>query len=172
MIVIRSERKEDLEAIHEVNRLAFGQEEEALLIRRIRDSSHFIPELSLVASQEGRIVGHILFSGIVIESPYGNEQALSLAPMAVHPDFQNQGIGSKLVIEGLRKCRELGSKVVVVIGHPGYYPRFGFVPAKRKGLEAPFPVPDEAFMVLELVPGVLEKTKGTIKYPPEFDEVS
>lgn len=169
MIVIRSERKEDLEAIHEVNRLAFGQEDEALLVQRIRDSSHFIPELSLVASREGQIVGHILFSLIEIEGQHSNKPVLSLAPMAVHPDFQKQGIGSKLVREGLKKCRQLGYAVVIVIGHPNYYPRFGFIPARQKGLEAPFPVPDEAFMVLELVPNALAELKGTVKYPPEFD---
>jgi putative acetyltransferase len=169
MIVIRSERREDLKAIHEVNRLAFGQEDEALLVRRIRDSSHFIPELSLVASKDGQIVGHILFSLVDIESQHGNRPILSLAPMAVHPDLQNQGIGSKLVREGLKKCYQLGYAIVIVIGHPDYYPRFGFIPARQKGLKTPFPVSDEAFMVLEVVPNALEGLKGTVKYPPEFD---
>ncbi len=172
MIVIRSEQKKDWEAIHEVNRLAFEQEDEALLIQRIRDSSGFIPELSLVAIQEGRIVGHILFSRIDIECQHRNKPVLSLAPMAVHPDFQNQGIGTKLVIEGLRKSRKLGYEVVVVVGHPDYYPRFGFVPAREKRLEVPFPVPDEAFMVIELVPRALEGIKGMVKYPSEFDETT
>jgi len=169
MIVIRSERKEDFDAIHEVNRLAFGQEDEAFLVQRIWNSSQFIPELSLVASKEGQIVGHILFSLIDIEGQHGNRSVLSLAPMAVHPDFQNQGIGSKLVREGLKKCQQLGYEIVIVIGHPNYYPRFGFAPARQKGLEASFPVPDEAFMVLELVPNSLTGLKGTVKYPPEFD---
>jgi len=169
MTVIRSERREDSEAIHEVNRLAFGQEDEALLVRRIRNSSYFIPDLSLVASQKGQIVGHILFSMISIEGQHGKKCVLSLAPMAVHPEFQNQGIGSKLVREGLKRCRNLGHKIVIVIGHPDYYPRFGFVPAREKGLEAPFPVPDEAFMVLELAPKALAGIKGTATYPPEFE---
>lgn len=169
MIVIRPERKEDFEAIHEVNRLAFGQEDEALLVRRIRKSSRFIPKLSLVASREGQIVGHILFSLIDIENRHANRPVLSLAPMAVLPDFQNQGIGSKLVREGLKNCHQLGYEIVIVIGHPDYYPRFGFVPARQKGLETPFPVPDESFMVLELVPNALAGFKGTVKYPPEFD---
>jgi putative acetyltransferase len=169
MIVIRPEGKEDFEAIHEVNRLAFGQEDEALLVRRIRDSSHFIPELSLVANRDGQIVGHILFSTIDIEGQHSNRPVLSLAPMAVHPDFQNQGIGTKLVREGLKKCRQLGYLVVIVIGHPDYYPRFGFAPARQQGLETPFPVPDEAFMVLELAPNALAGFKGTVKFPSEFD---
>jgi putative acetyltransferase len=168
MIVIRSEQNKDSEAIHEVNRLAFGQEEEGLLVRRIRNSSHFIPELSLVATQKGQIVGHILFSMISIEGQHGKKSVLSLAPMAVHPEVQNQGIGTKLVREGLRRCRNLGHEIVIVIGHPNYYPRFGFVPARQKGLEAPFPVPDEAFMVLELAPKVLAGIKGMLTYPPEF----
>jgi putative acetyltransferase len=169
MIVIRPERKEDFGAIHEVNRLAFGQEDESLLVQRIRNSSHFIPELSLVASKEGQIVGHILFSLIDIEDQYGNRPVLSLAPMAILPEFQNQGIGSKLAREGLKRCRQLGYTIVIVIGHPNYYPRFGFIPARQKGLDTTFPVPDEAFMVLELVPNALAEHKGTVKYPPEFD---
>jgi len=169
MIIIRSEQNQDIEAIHEVNRLAFGQEDEGLLIQRIRDSSGFIPDLSLVAIQDELIVGHILFSRIEIERQHGNKPVLSLAPMAVHPDFQNQRIGTKLVRKGLKKSRELGYEVVVVVGHPDYYPRFGFVPARDKGLEVPFPVPNEAFMVLELVPGVLERIRGMVKYPPEFE---
>jgi putative acetyltransferase len=172
MFIIRSEQKQDIEAIDEVNRLAFGQEDEGLLIQRIRSSSHFIPDLSLVAIQEGHIVGHILFSRIEIECQHGNKPALSLAPMAVHPDFQNQGIGKKLVREGLKICRKLGYEVVVVVGHPNYYPRFGFALAREKGLEAPFPVPDDAFMVFELIPGALEGIKGMVKYPSEFDETT
>jgi putative acetyltransferase len=172
MTVIRSEQNKDSEAIHEVNRLAFGQEEEALLVQRIRESSHFIPELSLVASQEGKIVGHILFSKIHIETVEGKKSVLSLAPMAIHPEFQNQGIGSKLVREGLKRCRNLGHEIVIVVGHPHYYPRFGFVPAGQKGLKAPFPVPDEAFMVLELTPKALTGIEGTVSYPPEFDEAT
>jgi putative acetyltransferase len=172
MIVIRSERKQDFKSIHEVNRLAFGQEDEALLVRRIRNSSHFIPQLSIVASKEDQIVGHILFSLIDIEGQHGKRSVLSLAPMAVHPDFQNQGIGTKLVREGLKKCHHLGYAIVTVIGHSEYYSRFGFVPARQKGLEVPFPVLDEAFMVLELVPNALAGLKGRVKYPPEFDEVT
>lgn len=172
MISIRKERKEDIEAIHLVNRLAFGQEDEALLVQRIRESSGFIPELSLVAVRDSQVVGHILFSRIHIETPQKNVEVLSLAPMAVLPEFQNQGIGSELVRTGLKECRDLGHKIVVVIGHPGYYPRFGFVPAREKGLDAPFPVPDDAFMVCELVPDTLAGIEGRIKYPPEFEDLA
>lgn len=102
---------------------------------------------------------------------HSNLPALALAPMAVRPEYQNQGIGSELVRHGLRQCRDLGHKVIVVVGHPEYYPRFGFSLARAKGLEAPFPVPDEAFLVLELVPDALEGIKGVVNYPPEFADV-
>jgi putative acetyltransferase len=170
MTTVRAEQKNDAEAIDEVTRLAFGQEDECLLIRRIRNSPRFIPDLSLVAVKEGKIVGHILFSPIIIETAKGNIQALSLAPMAVLPAFQNRGIGSELVQEGLSRCRRLDHKIVVVIGHPDYYPRFGFILARPQGLAVAFPVPDEAFMVQELVPRALESIKGTVRYPPEFNE--
>lgn len=171
-ISIRPEREEDVEGIFEINRLAFGQEDEAQLIQRLRQSPHFIPELSLVAFKKGHIVGHILLSRISIESQQGDVPAISLAPMAVHPKFQRQGIGAELVREGLNRCQKLGHKIVVVVGHPDYYPRFGFIPAREKGLETPFPVPDEAFMVKELIPDALEGIRGVIKYPSEFDEAT
>jgi putative acetyltransferase len=168
MIEVRTERKEDIEAIHMVNNLAFGQEDEAVLVQRIRESSGFMPELSLVAVKDSQVVGHILFSRIHMDTPKGDVVVLSLAPMAVLPEFQNSGIGSQLVKDGLKKCREMGHTIVVVIGHPEYYPRFGFIPARKKGLDLHFPVPDEAFMVCELVPDALEGIKGLVKFPPEF----
>jgi len=96
--------------------------------------------------------------------------ALSIAPVAVLPEYQGQGIGSKLIDEGLITCKSRGFKVVIVYGHPEYYPRFGFLQARNKGLESSIPVPDEAFMVLELVPGSLDGVEGTVILPPEFDE--
>ena len=138
MITVRAERKEDIEAIHLVNRLAFGQEDEAILVERIRESSGFIPELSLVAVKDSQIIGHILFSQIQIETEAENVIVLSLAPMAVLPEFQNAGIGSQLVKAGLKKCQELDHTIVIVIGHPEYYPRFGFVRARKKGVGPPF----------------------------------
>jgi len=170
MITIRPETVEDYEAIGEVNALAFGQEDEATLVEKLRGSSGFIPELSLVAVEGGRVVGHILFSPFVIETKDGAVPALTLAPLAVRPGFQNQGVGSALVRDGLERCRTLGHRIVVVVGHPPYYPRFGFSPARARGLEAPFPVPDEAFMVLELVPGALDGVAGTVRFPPPFSE--
>ncbi|UCE41198.1 MAG: N-acetyltransferase [Candidatus Aminicenantes bacterium] len=170
MITVRVERNEDIGAIHLVNRMAFGQEDEAVLVQRIRESSGFIPALSLVAVKDSRVVGHILFSQIHIVTPKEDVAVLSLAPMAVLPEFQNLGIGSQLVNTGLEKCRESGHTIVVVIGHPQYYPRFGFVPAGKKGLDLLFSVPAEAFMVCELLPNALDGIEGTVIYPPEFAE--
>jgi putative acetyltransferase len=174
-ILIRPERPADFAAIAEVNRLAFGGEGEAALVAELRRSEDFVEGLSIVAVKSGQVVGHILISRVGFR-PEGRTAratpALSLAPMAVRPEFQNQGIGSALVRFGLAEARRLGHRVVVVVGHPHYYPRFGFEPARRRGLEAPFPVPDEAFMVIELAPGALQGVKGTIVYPSAFDKVS
>ena len=170
-ITIRPETQVDHAAIDEVNRVAFGRENEARLVENLRKSPNFIPELSLVAVKDVSVVGHLLFSPIAIQMGNSNLPALALAPVAVRPEHQNEGVGSELVRHGLNQCRDLGNKVIVVVGHPEYYPRFGFSSARAKGLEAPFPVPDEAFMVLELVPGALDGIKGVVNYPPAFDEV-
>ena len=170
MIIIRPETLEDYIVISEVNRLAFGRENEARLVKTIRQSANFNPKLSLVAIKDKKVVGHILFSPITIQSQNGNIPALALAPLAVCPEFQNQGIGSQLVKQGLEECQRIGD-IVIVIGHPTYYTRFGFSSATAKGLSAPFPIPDEAFMILELVPGTLHSISGMVKYPPVFDEV-
>jgi len=172
MMIIRPENKRDYAAIHQVNELAFGGRAEADLIDDLRKTDTFIPELSLVAVQNGEVIGHILFSPINIKSKKLVASALALGPMAVHPAFQNKGVGSKLAFRGLEDCRRLGHRIVVVIGHPGYYPRFGFLPARERGLEVAFSVPDEAFMVLELVPGALKATQGEIIYPPPFQKMS
>jgi putative acetyltransferase len=151
-----------------VTLLAFGQKKEAQLVEDLRRLSDFIPELSLVALRGEQVVGHILFSPMAIETEKGEVPVLSLAPLSVRPECQNQGVGSQLVREGLKRCRSLGHEVVVVVGHPDYYPRFGFSSARAKGLEARFEVPDEAFLVLELAPGALAGITGTIKYPPPY----
>ena len=169
MVEIRAEKKKDQPAIYKVNKFAFGQEDESQLVDALRESDDFIPELSLVAVKEGEVVGHILISPIAIETEMGFVRVLCLAPMAVLPEFQRQGIGDELVRQGLKECERFGHEVVVLIGHPEYYPRFGFSSARAKGLEAPFEVPDEAFMVLEIKEGALEGVSGTIKYPPAFD---
>ncbi|MCA1031388.1 N-acetyltransferase [Bacillus timonensis] len=173
MIEVRAELELDVLMIKNVNDEAFGQENEGRLVEGIRQSENFIPELSLVAETvEGEIVGHILFSFISIEQEDGTSvKTLALAPMAVKPARQNQGIGSMLVRKGLARGRDLGYKSVVVLGHPNFYPKFGFVPASTKGISPPFKLPDEVFMALELVDGGLDGMSGKVVYPPAFSNV-
>ena len=167
-MLIRPERPQDYEGIHRVNRLAFGQENEARLVAALRQSDVFIPGLSLVAEEESEIIGHILFSRIQIREDTRSVQALALGPMCVLPERQRRGIGSALVEIGLEECAELGHRIVIVVGHPQFYPRFGFRPASESGIQAPFSVPSEAFMALALVPGALSWASGVVAYPPEF----
>jgi putative acetyltransferase len=168
MINIRQETNEDIENIHYVNEQAFGQPQEANIISKLRTRGKV--SLSLVAIEDGNIIGHILFSPVTIESNKGSFEAITLAPMAVLPEYQHKGIGSKLVVAGIEECRRLGFEMVTVLGHPDFYPRFGFVPAQPKGINCEFDVPEEAWMILELEQGALTGRKGTVKFQPEFHE--
>jgi putative acetyltransferase len=168
---IRPERPEDIDAIFEVNFQAFGQDGEARLVNALREDGDYLRELSLVAVSNDRIIGHILFPPISIISETGETAALALAPLAVHQDFQCLGIGAALIEEGLRECQRLGHRIVVVVGHPMYYPKFGFSIARNFGIHAPFPCPDEAFMALSLASGALDGIHGTVRYPVAFDTV-
>lgn len=167
-IHINSETDKDLPRITEIHDLAFGQKDEGLLVQRLRQTDAYNPKLSLVAKVDGTVIGHILFYPVVIESEIGLHQTLALAPMAVIPDYQNKGIGSRMVSDGLQAARSQGYGSVIVVGHPDYYPRFGFQPASKWGIKAPFEVPDDAFLALELIPNELENRHGIVKYPPEF----
>ena len=169
MISITSETPEDIAAIREVVTAAFGRPNEAELVEIIRNSPNFIPELSLVAKQDGKVVGHILFSLVAIETQQGNVEAQALAPLCVTPTHQRQNIGAQLVQAGLTKCRELDRNIIIVLGEPHYYQRFGFQTASKFGIQAPFSVPDEAFMVLELKPGALKNIRGIVRYPAYFE---
>lgn len=169
MLSIRPEKPEDYEVISRVQRSAFGQENEARLVEELRKSKEFVPALSLVAVMDGEIVGHILFSPVIIQCRGKNVLALALAPMAIQPQFQRRGIGSQLVEKGLECCRTFRHQIVIVVGHPDYYPRFGFSSARVKGLEVPFPVPDEAFMVIGLAQGALDGASGMLVYPAPFN---
>ena len=171
-VTIRQETSEDQKEIFVVNTEAFEQENEAKLVDLLRKSSAFVPELSLVATVDNKIVGHILFSKIIIVDDNQNEyESLALAPMAVKPEFQKQGIGSQLVNSGLGKARELKYKSVIVLGHEHYYPKFGFEPAEKWHIKAPFEVPAINFMGIELIPNGLEGVTGTVQYPKEFESV-
>jgi len=168
---IRTEVPEDIPAIHEVNAVAFAHDDEARLVDALRENGDFNPELSLVAVSCDRVIGHILFPGITIESEKATVPAVALAPLVVHPDFQCMGIGRSLIEVGFEACRDLGHNIVVVVGHPGYYPRYGFSPASDYGIVAPFEVADDVFMVNALVPEALDGVHGRVRYPKAFEMV-
>jgi len=163
-MLIRDEVPADFDAIAELNHAAFGGDYEADLIARLRADRLVIA--SLVAQVRAKIVGHILFSMLPTEMDGRTIRAAALAPMAVQPELQNQGIGSKLVEEGLKAARARRIEAVVVLGHPAYYPRFGFSADLARRLAAPFS--GEAFMALELVPGALDGSMGSVSYPAAF----
>ena len=169
MHVVRKETDEDSLAIRTVIKVAFGQVNEADLVDALRKAGALT--LSAVAVLEGEIVGHIAFSPATIEGASGKFDALAFAPIAVRPDCQRQGIGSALIRWGLDECRRMGHGVVIVVGRPGYYPRFGFIAASARGIQCPFPVPPETFILLELFPDALGGRSGTVKYRPEFEQV-
>ena len=169
MIVIRAETAGDVPAIHEVNVAAFGRPNEAELVDKLRQRVAFT--LSLVAEMAGQVVGHLLFTPVVIVGEEESFTAVALGPVAVLPDCQNQGIGSQLIKAGLAACREQGDEIVVILGHPNYYPRFGFVPSVGVGIKSEYNVPDEVFMIAELCQGALAGRTGVVKYQPEFNEV-
>ena len=162
---IRLERPADVAAVHAINKAAFETSAEAVLVDSLRGQA--APIVSLVADHDGSVVGHILFSPVSLTG-HGELKIMGLAPMAVVPAQQRRGIGSALVREGLEHCRALGFGAVVVLGHPGFYPRFGFTPASLFGIKSEYDVPDEAFMALEVEAGVLEGQTGTIRYHPAF----
>ena len=146
--IVRHETPADVSDIYQVNHLAFDRDNEAQLVDVLRREKAVI--LSLVAVLDGQIIGHILFSPVSITNDKFQWQAVGLGPMAVLPEFQNQGIGSALIRSGLDELKKLGHDVVIVLGHPEYYPRFGFKPSKPFGIQWEIDVPEEVFMVAEL----------------------
>jgi putative acetyltransferase len=154
----------ELRAIREVNETAFGGSEEADLVEKLRSDGSVLH--SLVAELGSTIVGHILFSRMWIKTTSELVPAVALAPVAVRPEHQRMGIGQKLVGHGLHMLRAEGERIVIVVGHPSYYPRFGFSTERARLLEAPFH--REAFMALALVTGALEHVKGPVVYPSAF----
>lgn len=150
----------DIPAIREIHLAAFGNNAEANLVDQLRAEGH--AHLSLVATGEDCLVGHIFFSQLHIDVI----PALALAPMAVKPGCQRRGIGSRLVEEGLQQAREAGHRIVLVLGHPEFYPRFGFSAELAEPLQSPYA--GEAFMALELETGALNGIDGQVRYPPPF----
>jgi len=164
---IRQENKKDYEYISKLVSSAFGRDNEAKLIEDLRKTKKFVSALSLVAEDYERIIGHILFYPVKIKGEQEFD-ILSLAPVSVLPDHQNMGVGSKMIEEGLRNAEILGFRSVLVIGHPNYYPKFGFEPAKKWGITAPFSIPDEAFLAIELTPDALKNVGGIVEFPEEY----
>lgn len=167
-MIVRDERPQDRAAVRAVNASAFETSAEADLVDALR--AQVQPIVSLVAEVDGEIVGHILFSPVTLDG-HPELELMGLAPMAVAPAHHRQGIGSALVRAGLERCRQLGIGAVVVLGHPSYYPRFGFAPSARFGIRSEFEAPDEAFMLIEQQPGCLRDGRGIVRYHAAFKEV-
>ena len=167
-LTVRPEESSDIVAVRVVNEEAFGQPEEARIVDAIRRNCTGI--LSLVAEHEGEVVGHILFSPALIETDSGGVEGMGLAPMAVTPSLQRRGIGTRLVEVGLDRLRMAECPFVIVVGHPDYYPRFGFLPASPRGLRCQWPgVPENAFMILAFDEDRLSGVTGTARYRDDFN---
>lgn len=174
-IKIRQEEEKDYKLSEMIVEKAFKNAEhtdhkEHFLVSKLRKSDSFVPELSLVAEFNGEIVGHIMLTKLLIQNEENKYESLALAPVSVLPEYQNKGIGSKLIIESLKIAKEIGFKSVIVLGHDKYYPRFGFKPASTFGIKSPFDAPDEFFMALELKTKGLDGITGTVVYSKEFLE--
>ena len=164
-MLIRAEKENDRALVYAVNVSAFETPAEAILVDALRDQAK--PVVSLVAEDNGDVVGHNMFSPASLSGD-ANLIVMGLGPMAVVPEHQRKGIGSALVRAGLEKCKLLGVAVVVVLGHPEYYPRFGFSPSSRYDIDSEYDVPDEVFMAMELQPEALNEKTGNVRYHPAF----
>lgn len=164
---IRPERVEDEASIFRVHASAFGQEDEGRLVDQLRSGGY--AQVGLVAEEEGQVVGHILFSRLTLRSSSRTQEGLALAPLAVVPTHQRRGIGSALIREGLRVCSDAGHRIVIVLGHPEFYERFGFSAALAERLKSPYAGP--AFMALELAPHAIGVEAWEVTYPPPFESL-
>jgi predicted N-acetyltransferase YhbS len=171
-LTIRQEVPSDTPAITWVNDLAFDRPNEGQLVRKLRKLADFEPRLSLVCEHDSKIKGHILLFPIKIKGNNGNFQSLSLGPIAVVPDHQKQGIGGSLIREGHTAAVELGYNSVVLLGHPTYYPRFGYKPASLWNLTNPWGIHNEAFMAVELEKDALKEISGLAVYPDAFNDAA
>jgi len=166
-IEVRDENPGDLAAIHALNKLAFGQEQEANIVDALRQNG--AARLSMVAIVNGRIVGHIMYSPITIA---GELEGAALGPMGVLPEYQNKGIGSELVKTGNARLKREGCPYIIVLGHAEYYPRFGFKPASTFGVTCEWEVPDDVFMLLVLDEAKMRGVSGKSQYRTEFSSVA
>lgn len=166
MIVIRTEKETDISAIYAVETDAFGRTSEAEVVNKARDKGYVV--VSLVAVEGDQIVGHALYSRVALVNEHEGETAVALGPIGVLSTHQKQGIGGQLIAEGNRLCKIAGFDFVFVLGHPTYYPKFGFNPTAPFGIRSQYDVPDEVFMVCELTPGSLANKKGMIYYNHAF----
>ncbi|WP_294956959.1 N-acetyltransferase [uncultured Flavobacterium sp.] len=174
-ITLRQENKNDFQSVFQLIEKAFEKEEysdhkEQFLVERLRKSDAFIPELSIVAELDGKIVGHILFTKLKIKNDLNSFESLALAPVSVLPEFQGKGIGSKLILHGHEIAKDLGYKSVILLGHQDYYPRFGYEICEKYNIKMPFDVPAENCMVIALTEDGLKDVNGEVVYPSVFFE--
>ncbi len=170
-ITIVAETEDDYEQITRLHIVAFNGDKEAKLVEKLRKTSLYVSNLSIVAKYKNKIIGHVLFYPIEINAGKRKCVSLALAPISVLPEFQRRGTGSKLIKKGLEEAKRLGFKSVIVLGHSEYYPRFGFETASKYGISAPFDVPEKVFFAIELEKNALKNCGGTVEYPKEFNEV-
>lgn len=174
-IKLRQETEQDHKSVFQVIQKAFENEEysdhkEQFLVERLRKSNTFIPELSIVAEVDNKIVGHILLTKLEIENDINTYESLALAPVSVLPEFQGKGVGSKLILHSHEVAKELGYKSIILLGHEKYYPRFGYELTNKYGIEMPFDVPAENCMVAVLAKNGLSGVRGKVIYPDAFFE--
>lgn len=175
-ISIRQENSSDTQDVFRLIEAAFANVEESdhreqFLVERLRKSESFIPELSLIAeTEDGRIAGYVLLTKVDIVSGNDSTPSLGVAPLAVLPEYQRQGVGGQLLTEAHKLASALGYGSAVLLGHKDYYPKFGYKRASAYGIEFPFDAPDECCMAVELIPGALSDVRGTVHYPAVFFE--
>lgn len=173
MIIRKEEEKDHKKVLHLIEEafrnMEHSDHEEHFLVEKLRKSDAFIPDLSLVAENEhGEITGHILFTKIKIDNGSEFYESLALAPVSVKPEFQNKGVGGKLILQGHAIARALGYSSIILIGHENYYPKFGYEKTSKFGITFPFEIPEENGMAIELTENGLKNKKGMVKYPKEF----
>jgi predicted N-acetyltransferase YhbS len=172
-IKFSTEKKADHIQVFRLNQIVFERDNEAKLVNALRQNEKaFIPELSILAKTDAKLIGYVLLTKIFITNSKGTVfQSLTLAPLSVHPKYQKEGVGTQLIRHALAKAKMMGYSSVMVLGHAEFYNNFGFTPCYHWGIKVPFEVPDDALMALELTKHGLQGVQGTISYPKEFDNI-